>query len=256
MTAPASPQVYRAINRITAAFAGHGIAKTHVNLVDQYQYRSIDDVMARLNPLLARHRLCVLPRVLVRETEDRLGELEALLVNVRLLVAFDLVSARDGSRHTVQAWGEALDRGDKGTAKAMSAAFKSVMLETFCIPVTSEDSDRGGLRLKAPAREIDPAVSVPDEGWTIWAEQFEAETMLSSDQAGLQGLRLANADRLARLKGERPDLYTGIGRAFAKRAAALSVGHDEPASDGSPRVDPAVAVPDPVPETAAVLTNA
>ena len=44
------PQVYRAINRITAAFAKNGIPKLHFNLEDQYPYRSIDDLLADLGP--------------------------------------------------------------------------------------------------------------------------------------------------------------------------------------------------------------
>ena len=91
------PHVYQAINQIVRAFSKSGIAKGHTNAVEQYQYRSIDDVMNRLGPLLARCGLCVLPRVLRRESEDRAGDAGALLVSVRLLVAFDLVSARDGS---------------------------------------------------------------------------------------------------------------------------------------------------------------
>ena len=42
-----TPQVFRAISRITAAFAKSGIAKSHINVKDQYQYRSIDDVLGR-----------------------------------------------------------------------------------------------------------------------------------------------------------------------------------------------------------------
>ena len=70
---PSSPHVYRAINAITAAFARDGIPKAHTNLVDQYQYRSIDDVLNRLGPLLARHRLCALPRVLKRTVTEQHG---------------------------------------------------------------------------------------------------------------------------------------------------------------------------------------
>ena len=46
-----------------------------------------------------------------------------------------LISVEDGSSHKVEAYGEALDGGDKATAKAMSAAYKSAMVQTFCIPV-------------------------------------------------------------------------------------------------------------------------
>jgi hypothetical protein len=41
---------------------------------------------------------------------------------VSVHAAFDLVSALDGSTHTVQSFGEALDDSDKGTAKAIYSA--------------------------------------------------------------------------------------------------------------------------------------
>ena len=134
-----APRIYRAINAVMAELAEDGIAKTHINLNEQYLYRSIDDVLNRLAPLLAKHRLCVLPRVLERISIDRSGVGSEILVSVALKVAFDLVSALDQSRHTVQAFGEALDAGDKGTSKAMSAAYKAAMLQTFCIPVDRAD---------------------------------------------------------------------------------------------------------------------
>ena len=58
----AAPSVYAAINAISAELAERGIPKTRINEVDDYKYRSIDDVLDRLSPLLAKHRLCVLPR--------------------------------------------------------------------------------------------------------------------------------------------------------------------------------------------------
>ena len=48
----------------------------------------------------------------------------------------------------VETYGEALDGGDKATAKAMSAAYKAAMVQTFCIPVCgAEDADRTSHRL-------------------------------------------------------------------------------------------------------------
>jgi hypothetical protein len=129
------PQVYRAIHAVAAELAKGGIAKRHRNERDDYFYRSIDDVLNRLAPLLAKHRLCVLPRVLERTATDRIGEGDALLVSVTLKVAFDLVSTVDASLHTIEAYGEALDSGDKATAKAMSAAYKQAMLQALCVPV-------------------------------------------------------------------------------------------------------------------------
>ena len=103
-----APHVYRAINAITLALSGTGIPKAHRNVKDDYQYRSIDDVLGRLAPLLARHRLCVLPRVIRRECVERVGQGRDVLVSAHVLVAYDLVSSRDGTRHTIRASGEAL----------------------------------------------------------------------------------------------------------------------------------------------------
>jgi hypothetical protein len=55
-------------------------------------------------------------------------------------VDFDLVSAVDGSRHTVHVIGEAMDSADKATNKAMSAAYKYMAMQVFCIP-TEGDND-------------------------------------------------------------------------------------------------------------------
>ncbi len=215
-TIPACPHVYRANNRITAEFAKTGIAKHHINLVEQYRYRSIDDVMNRLGPLLARHKLCVLPRVLKRQCEDREGELGMLLVNVRLLMAFDLVSARDGSRHTIKTWGEALDADDKGTAKAMSSAFKYAMLEVFCIPVSSEDADARSPRMLKPQ-----TVPEPPQGWQAWAKDIMDMIDSCESKEALDRVRTKQSGLLGALRREQPKLYQAIGERFTERLGGL-----------------------------------
>ena len=73
---------------ISAELAQHGIAKSRTNEVDDYKYRSIDDVLDRLAPLLAKHRLCVLPQVLKRSAVERQDEAQRSLFHVSLKVAF------------------------------------------------------------------------------------------------------------------------------------------------------------------------
>lgn len=219
MTTSPCPHVYRAINRITAAFARDGIPKSHINLADQYLYRSIDDVLNRLAPLLARHRLCVLPRVLERQVEERCGEQDGLLTSVQLMVAFDLVSARDGSCHTVQSWGEALDAGDKGTAKAMSAAYKSAMLELFCIPVGSDEPDASSHRLQRRVRETEPV-----QGWPVWRDDIVDMIHSCESLDALERVRTRHRNLLEALKREQPDLYASIGGAFGRRGEQLAGG--------------------------------
>jgi hypothetical protein len=143
--------VYAAIAEITAELARTGIAKDRRNDQQGYRFRGIDDVYNALAPCLARHKLCVLPRVLTREVTERTTAKGGALFYVIVDVAFDLVSAVDGSRHEARVIGEAMDSGDKATNKAMSAAYKYLAMQTFCIP-TEGDNDAD-----ATTHEVQPA---------------------------------------------------------------------------------------------------
>jgi len=205
--------VYAAIAAITREFAGEGIAKAHLNSVDQYQYRSIDDVMARLGPLLATHRMCVLPSVVERTLDERHGLGEGLLMHVALRVAYTLVSAEDGSSHVVECYGEALDSGDKATAKALSSAFKSAMLQAFCIPVTgSEDVDASTHKL-ARARHLPE----PPEGWPAWVAGIIDMIGVCETREAMSLVQNRYRELLLAVSRERPDLYASVGQSFAER---------------------------------------
>ena len=216
-----APQVYRAITAIAAELSGAGIPKRHRNERDDYRYRSIDDVLNRLSPLLARHKLCVLPRVLERTSTDRVGEGDLLLVGVALRVAFELVSSADGSRHTVEAFGEALDHSDKATAKAMSSAYKQAMLQAFCVPVAQiEDADASSHRLKhARTHQREPV-----EGWAMWTSGIIDILQSCVTREALRRLQDRQRPLLKALSREKPDLYAQIGAAFANREAELNGG--------------------------------
>jgi hypothetical protein len=133
-------KVYQAINAIQADLAKTGISKDRVNSQGSgYKFRGIDDVYNAISPLLAKHGLCILPRVLTRECIERTSKAGAALFYVTVEVEFDFVSAEDGSKHTVKTFGEAMDSGDKATNKAMSAAHKYAFIQAFSIPVEGDN---------------------------------------------------------------------------------------------------------------------
>ena len=215
------PEVYRAINAVTAALAGDGIAKSRTNAIELYQYRSIDDVLNRLAPLIAEHRLCILPRVLERIITDRPSPATPMRVNILLRVAFDLVSVEDGSVHTVEAYGEALDDGDKGTAKAMSAAYKAVMLQAFCIPVAgTEDADASTATAVTRASAL---TAEPVEGWERWAKDVMATLGICESNDAIDRVQAGKRPQLRAISRERPDLYASLGDCFLSVRQALLV---------------------------------
>lgn len=133
--------VYAAINAVQSDLATAGITKSRTNSQGSgYKFRGIDDVYNALANLLAAHKLCILPRVTDRNQEERSSKSGGALFYTTIRVEFDLVSAVDGSKHTLATYGEAMDSGDKSTNKAMSAAYKYMCLQAFCIP-TEGDND-------------------------------------------------------------------------------------------------------------------
>lgn len=132
--------VYTAITAVMASIAKEGIAKDRKNAQQGYNFRGIDDVYNALAPILAAESLIILPRVLSREITERTTQKGGALFYVVVEVEFDLISGKDGSKHTIKTYGEAMDSADKATNKAMSAAYKYAAMQAFCIP-TEGDND-------------------------------------------------------------------------------------------------------------------
>ena len=133
--------VYKAINKVQADLCKTGITKDSENTFDHYKFRGIDSVYNALSPLLAEHGLCIIPRMLSRTSEERQSQKGGALFYVTVEAEFDFVCAEDGSKHTAKTFGEAMDRGDKATNKAMSAAYKYACFQTLCIPTEAQDAD-------------------------------------------------------------------------------------------------------------------
>lgn len=146
-------KVYAAINAVTAELSKVGIAKSSENTQQHYKFRGIDDVYSVLSPMLARNKLCILPRVLERHVTEQQSRSGGMLFYTVLKVEFDLVSAEDGSKHTICTVGEAMDSGDKSSNKAMSAAFKYACFQAFCIPTEGEnDGDAQTYEVRSKAQ--------------------------------------------------------------------------------------------------------
>ena len=136
----ALPAVYQAIAAVMQDVGREGIAKGRRNEMQKYNFRGIDDVYNALAPILARHHLIIVPRVLTRDKTEQASKNGGVLFYVVVHVEFDIICSVDGSRITAATYGEAMDSADKATNKAMSAAYKYMAMQTFCIP-TEGDND-------------------------------------------------------------------------------------------------------------------
>ena len=132
--------VYKKIAQVVSILEKTGIEKGRKNQQHGYAFRGIDDVYNVLSGALVKCDLVILPRILKRECQERTTAKGGIIFYTFVEAEFDIVSAEDGTKHTVRTFGEAMDSADKSTNKAMSAAYKYMALMTFCIP-TEADND-------------------------------------------------------------------------------------------------------------------
>lgn len=156
-------KVYEAIAAVTGELAKEGISKDRKNQQQGFAYRGIDDVYAALSPLLAEHKLCILPRIVDKEVVERINAKGTALFYTTVNAEFDLVSAADGSKHTVTSYGEAMDSGDKSIGKAMSYAYKAMAFMTFCIPTEGDNDPDAQVHEVRPREAAKPATAPTKE---------------------------------------------------------------------------------------------
>ena len=140
MTEQTAPAVYGAIAKVQQSIATSGVAKNQQNTQQRFRFRGIDDIQNALAPLLPKAGLVITPNVVSREVSERETRSGATMFSVVLEVEYHLVAVFDGSSVVVRVIGEAMDSGDKATNKALSAAYKYMALQSFCIP-TEGDND-------------------------------------------------------------------------------------------------------------------
>lgn len=148
--------IYEAITGIMAE--GYAITKGKKSQQQGFMYRGIDDVMNTFQPLLAKHRVFVIPEVLEQKREDRVtGNGRPLIYSVlRMKYTF---CAEDGTSVYAIVVGEGMDSGDKASNKAMSIAMKYAMFQVFCIPTEEmDDPDR-----ESPPESMPPKNAKLDE---------------------------------------------------------------------------------------------
>lgn len=199
-------KVYKAINAVQSELAILGITKNRRNQQGSgYNFRGIDDVYNTIAPLLAKHGLCILPRVLARECVERVSQKGGALFYITVEVEFDFVSAEDGSKHTVKTFGEAMDSGDKATNKAMSAAYKYAAFQAFSIPTEADNDADAHTHSVAAVPDITDHLSAieasasSDELAAVYKIAFEA---CQGNQALQTKVMAAKKARVARAKKE------------------------------------------------------
>jgi hypothetical protein len=119
----------------------HAVGKNETNQAQKFKFRGVDAVVNALAPAMRTHGLFVVPSVEERTYSTRTSANGGELQVCRLTVAFTLCSTADGGTITATVASEAFDSGDKATAKAMSVALRTFLLQAFMLPTDDKDPD-------------------------------------------------------------------------------------------------------------------
>jgi hypothetical protein len=138
MSETESKKIYSAIAGMMADM--EAIGKEKKNAAQGFMYRGIDQVFNAVHPLFAKHKVFPTCEIVSRDVTERQSTKGGVLFYVNLKARYTF-HAEDGSSVSTEAWGEAMDSGDKASNKAMSGAYKYAMFQLLCIPTEAVDPD-------------------------------------------------------------------------------------------------------------------
>lgn len=141
------------IKRLSAVMEAVGhVSKTERNQSQNFNFRGIDAIMNAVSPALRKHGVVVVPHVLESEYDTvTVGRNNTQMGHARVTVQYTFW-AEDGTNISATVAAESMDSGDKATAKAMSVAFRTALLQALCLPTDERDPDADSYE-RAPVQQ-------------------------------------------------------------------------------------------------------
>lgn len=150
--------------------AGNGIAEAIVRVMQdvtsvpkgdqfnggqtRYSYRGVDRVVTALSASMRKHGLVMVPQIVGQPTyTDVTTSQGKAAVRVGVVVTYAIVHGATAESLLVTVPGEAMDSSDKATAKAMSVAWRTALLQTFFLPTDDPDPDSEYVEMGRPGQQ-------------------------------------------------------------------------------------------------------
>jgi hypothetical protein len=131
------------------------VRKGEKNAAQGFNFRGIDSVVNAVAPALKKNGVLVVPALQsVEYAQVEVGKNRTPMLQCRVIVQY-VFAAEDGTTLAASVAAEALDSGDKATAKAMSVAFRTALLQALCLPTDEPDPDHDVYERAAQLPEMD-----------------------------------------------------------------------------------------------------
>ena len=162
------------------------------NKVQGWKFRGIEQVINGVSPALRRHGVVIVPVGSEVEYVERTNQKGNSVIDSRVRVTYRWFGPEGDFIDSVVV-AEARDLSDKATAKAMSVAFRTSLVQTLALPTEDEDPDESyheALGKDAPAPVDEDALKI-----VLSAIQTDAKA------AGVPDARVAELASQAGVKG-------------------------------------------------------
>lgn len=133
-----TPTVVQALSLVMADIGA--VAKSGVNQQQKFYFRGVDAVVNAASPAFRRRGVVVIPTLLEKSRTSSQTKSGSTLNVVEVTVKYTFHGPAGDSVCAVVA-AEAFDSGDKATAKAMSVAFRTCLLQALTLPTDEADPD-------------------------------------------------------------------------------------------------------------------
>lgn len=182
-----------AVREVAAAVGAVG--KTGTNTSQNYKFRGVDAVINAVSPALKEHGLTIWPELLTIDYDTAVSSKGTQQQIARVVVKYH-VQAIDGDEIVGVVPAEAFDTGDKATAKAMSVAYRTFMIQLLCLPTDEPDPDESSydtrpkaapasatdwIKLAADAKNIDELKLVYGRAQKAGASEMVLEQIKKTD---------------------------------------------------------------------------
>lgn len=171
------------------------VAKNDRNQAQGFKFRGIDAVMNAVGPVLRKHGVVVVPELISVDYQTvEIGQKRTPMGHARIVVAYHFYGP-EGDSITSTVAAEAMDSGDKATAKAMSVAFRTCLLQALCLPTDEPDPDSEVYERShahQPGPDDDKAA-----GWSDRLRNAESIEMVDEVVAELQKAEISEPVRAA-----------------------------------------------------------
>lgn len=212
--APRKPTIVEVISAVMAEV--QAVGKDDLNREQGYNFRGIDAVVNAVGPIFRKHGVVAVPMLETagyRDVQTSRGK-PSRECTVQVRYRF---YGPAGDYLDAVVPGESMDFGDKGTAKAMSVAYRIALLQLLTIPTHEPDPDA-----QSYERDNAPPPPPPPSREQVQAQRLSTITS-AADVGALAGIKL-KVEQLQADGTITPDEAKALNEAIINRESELRDG--------------------------------